>query len=294
LRVGDGLRRSIDQGLASSRYGVVILSPHFFGKEWPQKELDGLVARETTGEKVVLPVWHNISADQIRGHSPSLADRVAVSSDRGLEHVVSELLKVLQPEERDPEVNQRAITVCERLIEAGCALHSQGLSTFRRVDLRNWIMDKYPDVTKKRWQNTYNPCIQGMKEPRPEHPPPVGQKYRDIFQWYKEDHTYALTQYGRSIEGCEHVEPPKPMKRLADEIREFVCENYIKPARERGEKQIAIRAGDVHKEMGLVSRIPAVCSALGTNKFQDLCGIELIRREGPTNGSNVHFTFKLD
>jgi len=97
LRVGDKLRRSIDHGLANSRYGVVILSPNFFGKEWPQKELDGLVARETSGEKVVLPVWHNISADQIREYSPTLADRVAVSSDRGLEHVVSELLKVIQP-----------------------------------------------------------------------------------------------------------------------------------------------------------------------------------------------------
>ena len=95
LRVGDRLRRSIDHGLANSRYGVVVLSTHFFGKEWPQKELDGLVARETAGEKVVLPVWHNISAEQIKKYSPTLADRIAVSSDRGLEHVVSELLKVL-------------------------------------------------------------------------------------------------------------------------------------------------------------------------------------------------------
>jgi len=55
------------------------------------------VARETTGEKVVLPIWHSIGADQIREYSPSLADRVAISSKRGLKHVVSELLKVLRP-----------------------------------------------------------------------------------------------------------------------------------------------------------------------------------------------------
>ena len=97
LRVGDKLRRSVDHGLANSRYGVVILSPHFFGKEWPQRELDGLVQRETAGEKVVLPVWHDINAEQIRGYSPTLADRIAVSSERGLEYVVSELLRVLQP-----------------------------------------------------------------------------------------------------------------------------------------------------------------------------------------------------
>ena len=97
LRVGDRLRRSIDHGLVNSRYGIVILSPHFFRKEWPQRELDGLVQRESAGGKVVLPVWHDINAEQIRKHSPTLANRIGVSSSHGLEHVVSELLRVLQP-----------------------------------------------------------------------------------------------------------------------------------------------------------------------------------------------------
>lgn len=37
LKLGDSLRRKIDEGLANSRYGIVILSKHFFAKEWPQK-----------------------------------------------------------------------------------------------------------------------------------------------------------------------------------------------------------------------------------------------------------------
>jgi hypothetical protein len=41
LTVGDSLRRSIDHGLANSRWGVVVLSPNFFAKHWPQIELDG-------------------------------------------------------------------------------------------------------------------------------------------------------------------------------------------------------------------------------------------------------------
>ncbi len=61
LSLGDSLRRSIDNGLARSRYGVVILSPDFFAKTWPQRELDGLVAREAK-QKIVLPVWHNVIA----------------------------------------------------------------------------------------------------------------------------------------------------------------------------------------------------------------------------------------
>ncbi len=96
LSVGDRLRRSIDRGLANSRYGIVILSPMFFAKEWPQKELDGLMQREEHGEKVILPVWHNITAEQIRAYSPTLADRIAVSSSRGLDQVVAELLRAMR------------------------------------------------------------------------------------------------------------------------------------------------------------------------------------------------------
>jgi hypothetical protein len=111
LRVGDSLLDSIDHGLANSRHGIVILSPHFFAKRWTQKELAGLTAREVSGEKVILPVWHNITAEQVRKYSPTLADRVAVSSDRGLEHVVEELLRVIRPAsepkvQSSPEVAQ--------------------------------------------------------------------------------------------------------------------------------------------------------------------------------------------
>ena len=46
LRIGDSLRRKIDAGLARSRFGVVVISPAFFTKNWSQYELDGLVTRE--------------------------------------------------------------------------------------------------------------------------------------------------------------------------------------------------------------------------------------------------------
>jgi len=95
LSVGDKLRRSIDRGLANSRFGIVILSTHFFEKEWPQKELDGLVSRETLGTKIILPIWHNITVEQVRRYSPMLADRVAVTSNKGMEQVVAELLRAM-------------------------------------------------------------------------------------------------------------------------------------------------------------------------------------------------------
>ena len=97
LKVGDGLRRSIEKGLAKSRYGIVVISKAFLAKEWPQRELDGLVAREEDGTKVVLPVWHDISAHDVRSRSPMLADRLAVPSSKGVQVVVQELLQVIRP-----------------------------------------------------------------------------------------------------------------------------------------------------------------------------------------------------
>jgi TIR domain len=95
LTVGDSLRRSIDNGLAHSHFGIVIISRNFLLKEWPQKELDGLVSREIGGVKVILPVWHEIGADEIRNYSPMLADRLAASSRDGLDRVTDRLIEAM-------------------------------------------------------------------------------------------------------------------------------------------------------------------------------------------------------
>ena len=95
LTVGDSLRRSIDRGLARSRFGVVVISPYFLDKEWPQRELDGLAAREVDGTKVILPVWHNITADELRARSPMLADRLVTMSSKGIDRVIDDLAQAI-------------------------------------------------------------------------------------------------------------------------------------------------------------------------------------------------------
>jgi len=93
LRLGDSLRRKIDEGLAESTFGVVVLSPHFFAKEWPTRELDELFSREEAGGKVILPVWHNVNRGDVARRSPLAASKLAVSTSRGLD-VSRELGKV--------------------------------------------------------------------------------------------------------------------------------------------------------------------------------------------------------
>jgi TIR domain len=95
LTLGDRLRRSIDQGLRESRFGVVVLSPSFFAKHWPQQELDGLVALEADGSKRILPVWHGVDGDAVARFSPTLADRFAANSDLGFDAVATEIGKAI-------------------------------------------------------------------------------------------------------------------------------------------------------------------------------------------------------
>ena len=92
LTLGDSLRRKIDEGLAKSRFGIVVLSPNFFEKDWPQRELDGLVQKEVGGKKVIIPVWHNVDRDFVLRFSPTLADKLAAPTNRGIEDLAHRIL----------------------------------------------------------------------------------------------------------------------------------------------------------------------------------------------------------
>lgn len=90
LRIGDSLRRKIDQGLANSRLGLLVLFHSFIEKGWTNYEVDGIVTRLVSGEQVLLPIWHNISKQEVMSYSPSLADKVARSTAT---HTVEEMAK---------------------------------------------------------------------------------------------------------------------------------------------------------------------------------------------------------
>ena len=157
LKVGDSLRRSIDSGLANCRFGVVILSPAFFKKEWPQRELDGLAAREIGRKKVILPVWHGIDFEGVRAASPILADRVAAKTSEGISAVAAKLLDVIT-EREDDIVNHpagapsrdvdiagnrvgflNAITTLIDLKEAGTELLNEDLTRADQATFVNWL-----------------------------------------------------------------------------------------------------------------------------------------------------------
>jgi hypothetical protein len=95
LRIGDSLREKIDEGLAESAFGVVILSEHFFNKGWTKNELNGLFALEDGGVKLILPVWHGVDKATVAKYSPILADRLAANTTDGIRAIAQMIAQVV-------------------------------------------------------------------------------------------------------------------------------------------------------------------------------------------------------
>ncbi len=99
MTLGDSLSKSIDHGLAGSKYGIVILSPHFFAKQWPQRELSSLATLEMTNTtKKIFPVWHKVDAGYIGKYSPVLGDKIGVPTSKGIDLVLQEIKRAFEPE----------------------------------------------------------------------------------------------------------------------------------------------------------------------------------------------------
>jgi len=96
LRIGESLRRRIDQGLAASRFAVVVLSPSYFAKGWPQYELDGIVTLSVAGRQNLLPIWHDLGHADVMAKSPSLADKLARSTaDTDIAAIADEIAELV-------------------------------------------------------------------------------------------------------------------------------------------------------------------------------------------------------
>ena len=93
LKAGDSLHRAIDEALANSRLGIVILSPAFFKKEWPQRELGAILALEATNGTRILPILHHLDIRDLTRKTPLLADKVALSTSDGITAVIREVLR---------------------------------------------------------------------------------------------------------------------------------------------------------------------------------------------------------
>ena len=80
---------------------------------------------------------------------------------------------------------------------------------------------------------------------------------------------------------------------IADKIRKYIIENYIKPARLKKGKAITIRAGEIHSRMGLRQNHANVCQVLRGVAFQHQANVKLVSETGPSAGGNTYFRYRL-
>ncbi|HXB23522.1 MAG TPA: toll/interleukin-1 receptor domain-containing protein [Gemmatimonadaceae bacterium] len=133
LSVGDSLLEKIDEGLAASRFGIVVLSEAFLSKHWPKRELAGLFALESDGTNVILPVWHGIDRATLSQYSPILADRLAANTNDGIREAANLLSTAVF------KSSPKADTVGRRLLEL---LNSSCSRTKVRefLEVHSWVV----------------------------------------------------------------------------------------------------------------------------------------------------------
>lgn len=73
-------------------------------------------------------------------------------------------------------------------------------------------------------------------------------------------------------------------------IREFLQRRYFEPARRRNETLVTVRAGDIHRELGLRNRVPNVCQVMESKLLQKEAGVKVSSKQGPPSGRGTRLT----
>lgn len=72
---GDNWKKVILDGTAISEFAIIVISKNFFDREWTERELSEFLKRQNeSGQKIVLPLLHGITRDQLNEHYPELEE----------------------------------------------------------------------------------------------------------------------------------------------------------------------------------------------------------------------------
>ncbi|MBP9095468.1 MAG: TIR domain-containing protein [Ignavibacteria bacterium] len=80
LKVGDSLRESIEKGIKEAKKCILVLTPNFLKNPgWTKKEFNSIFTREIIfNERIILPIWCNVTKEEVYDYSPSLAETFAL------------------------------------------------------------------------------------------------------------------------------------------------------------------------------------------------------------------------
>lgn len=81
LEWGDKWKDRILEGTKKAEFAIIVISENFFGREWTEKELYEFLNRQNRGgQKLILPIVHNITNDDLRKKYPSVSEIQAIDS----------------------------------------------------------------------------------------------------------------------------------------------------------------------------------------------------------------------
>lgn len=83
LEWGDNWKDRILNGTKKAEFAIIVISENFFDREWTERELVEFLNRQNrNGQKLILPILHNISVEQLRAKYPTVADIQAIDSTK--------------------------------------------------------------------------------------------------------------------------------------------------------------------------------------------------------------------
>lgn len=95
LEVGSKLLDSINAGLATSQYGLLLLSPAYIEKKWTAYELDVLHRQHIEHDKKLFPLWHGVTKEQLDEWNPGLSGIYALQSKEGTSNIAGKIARVV-------------------------------------------------------------------------------------------------------------------------------------------------------------------------------------------------------
>ena len=96
LRIGDNLVAKLNAGINASRFGILVLSKAFFAKQWTIHELNMLERLWVTENRLLFPIWHNITVMELGAYRTWLANIIGLTTDSyTIEEIAAEIHRVI-------------------------------------------------------------------------------------------------------------------------------------------------------------------------------------------------------
>lgn len=81
LEWGDNWKNRILEGTQKAEFAIIVISENFFDREWTERELSEFLNRQNcNGQRLILPILHNITIGQLKEKYPSVADIQGIST----------------------------------------------------------------------------------------------------------------------------------------------------------------------------------------------------------------------